>query len=199
MPSDVAGLVGALPEFVRVQIFQEQRRPRLHRINDVGHRRELFVFDFHECGGFFGNVNRVGSDRDDSVTAIQHLIGSQDIVAEMLEVGGPFAEVHHDIVGNVTHILVRGDGSHAGKLGRLVRTDRFDASVRVRAADDGSEEHPGQPHVSSVFRPASDFIDAIVADGTGSNDVIFGFAGNRLVGSGHAKVSLRSMSGAVAE
>ena len=161
---DVAELLGLFTERIRVHIFVEQRRVGLHRLGSSKHRLQYFVFHLDQLAGFFRNVDRM--------TAIECLGPGQSVVPEMLQIDGPFAQFG-DLVFRIGQIITGRHGMHARQRQCGRKVDRLDVGMGVRAAEHHPVQHAGQTNVSAVLRAAGDFIDAIMANGASSNDVVF--------------------------
>ena len=111
--------------------------------------------------------------RCDRVTAIERLLGREDVVAHLHDIDGTFAQFFHLVFGG-REILVGEYSEHAGMRFGGTRVDRDDSCVGVRAAQDASVDHPREADVGAVLRLASDLLHAVWPDRAGANYFVFG-------------------------
>jgi hypothetical protein len=102
----------------------------------------------------------------------------------MPHVDRTFAEFD-DSIALLWQVGVGQDCSHTSQCFSPGRVDRFDIGMSVRAAERRPEEHARQLSIRAVLSSASDFVDAIVADRSSSDNFVLGLfssSHNRLLG-----------------
>ena len=179
--AEVRGGVGGVVRLGAVhlagfEVVVQQRRGVEHRVADVEDGRELLVLDFDQGDGVFRDVVVGGGDGGDGVALVEHLVGGDHVVEQPLEVGAALAGVDV-LVGGAGEVGVGDHGEHAGQGTSLGGVDRLDLGVRMRAAEDAPVEHAGQGEVGPVLGRAGDFVNAVVADRAGADDLVVAGSG----------------------
>ncbi len=129
--------------------FVMHDRLRGHGFDLVEHGRQLFVIGLDQRGCLFCDV-RIGGEHDcDGLADIVHLaVGEDRLVVEGRTV---------ERIGDHLLDVIDGDHAiHARQLPRRAHVERFDASMRDRAAEDLSDQHLGQAEVVHVVGTAGD-------------------------------------------
>src|SRR5262249_26253913 len=90
------------------------------------------------------------------------------------QVDGALAQLG-DAAAGVGQVRGGDDRFDAGQAEGLFDADAADKGVGVGAAQDAAGEQAGQLDVGTVNGPAGDLVEAIVADGTGADDLVPGF------------------------
>ena len=131
-----------------------QRRAGFHRLFGVGHGGQRIVVDVDRVDRIARDV-RIGRDHDRHGVADEvDAVARQDGVLGRLEIGNRGGARHQ--AARSVDVGAGQDGDDARDRARGGDVDASDARVRVRAAQDGRMEHPGQAQVVDVGRQPLD-------------------------------------------
>ena len=170
---DVARLVRDLSHRVGIDVVVDERSVILHAIRHPRDGLKLLVLDLEKLDGLLCLVKRTGRDGRDSLALVEHLASCQTVGTQMGDVDHIFAEIL-DLFGRLGKVGARHHGEETGVFLGLRGVDGLDARVRVRTAQYPCVHRARDLDVISVFRPAGDLVDAVVAYGTGSDDLVLG-------------------------
>ena len=147
----------------------DERRAVGDPLLDVEDRRERLVLDVDLRGRLGGELGRLGRDGGDGVADETDAVGREDGLVLQVDAG-----VEREVAAG-------GDGPHARHPRGPLGPDVEDPGVRVRRADDGDVEEPGELQVGGVLRRARHLLEAVDAGDVGPDD-----------GGAHAGTSSRS-------
>ena len=170
---DVALPAGVLAELLRGQVLVQEHGILLHRLEDLGVRRQHLVVDVDQAEGFLGDVLVDRRHPGDGMAAVEHLVGGQDVVAHVFQLGRPLAEVDDFVPFGRGQVTQSGDhGAHPLQRLGPAGVDRPDAGVPVRGAQHLPVEHAGKLHVAPVHRAAGHLVGAVVPYRPGADDLV---------------------------
>ena len=169
---NVRRLAGVFAERHGGRARMDQWRAVLHRRTQVGNCGQDLVLDLDQLAGHFRDMHVRSGDRSDGVALVQDGIAGEDVVGHVLEVALTLAHVDLTVFG-LGEILVRNDGVNAIECARFRHIDPLDAGVRVRAAEDFAVEQAGKASVATVDGSPGYLVDAVVANGSGTDDPVF--------------------------
>jgi hypothetical protein len=135
----------------------------LHAFQVIEDGRQHFVVDRDQAGGLVGDVIRRGGDDGDRRADLE------DLFREQKPIG--WAAANADIFVEVGQVAPVQDRDDAGERFGLAGIDRFDARMRVRAAEGFHEHHARLAHVFRVLAEAGDVPEAVQAWGRFANDL----------------------------
>ena len=131
-------------------IFVHQRRARLDRGFDAGHRRQLLVVHVDQRQRFLGNCNVHRRHRRHRLADIAHLIDSdhRPAVIDRVQIGDIRRRQHRDDTGQ--RLGLRGVNGADPRMGKS-------------AAQDFSIKHAGNRDITDKFRRAGYLLDTVDA------------------------------------
>ena len=196
---NIAGLFGGRAVgFGGVEVLDDDRGVRLHRVPDLEDRVEHFVLDVDQLEGLGGDMRVGGRHGGDGVAVVVNLAAREHVGAlEFKRKTGRFAAAG-ELVARV------GEGGAGNDCANTVQglgaagVDADDAGMGVRAAQDLAMQLAGQVDVGTVARFAGDLFEAVVANRPGSNDLVFlvvmldGLADSGVYSHGYASARMRS-------
>ena len=145
-------------------VLVQKRCVRAHRFVDVEDVRQHLILDFDELQGLLRNAGAGGRDRCNRMAFVKDFLAGHDVAHEIAVVDQHFA-CRHELRRLIREIIARDDSLHAGEGGGFRRINALDPRVRVRAAQNFSDELPGQIVVSAKARTPSNLVDAIRTNG----------------------------------
>ena len=155
---------------LRVEIVVQDRRVRLHRVLDIDDVRQHLVLNLDQVDRFVGDPGFGGGHRRDSVAFIKRLVARHAVARQVAEVHRPLAD--KGFLGrDLRKIRCRDDGLDPRQGQRLLRVDRLDPCVRVRAALDLGPQHSGHCHVGAEIRAPDDLFNPVRTDRPGADDL----------------------------
>src|SRR5262245_42518425 len=104
------------------------------------------------------------------MTLIKHPIAFHNVTTNEAQILD--AKDHWLVPGKVDEIASRHDGLHARERQGLVKIDRLDAGVRMRAAQDPAIKHAGLREVRAEGGPPCHLLEAIGPDGALANPLV---------------------------
>ena len=157
----VRGLVGAF-DALGAHVLVQDRRGRLHRLDRIDDVRQDLVVDLDQLERRLRDRLARRRHRRDRMAVVERLLARHGVAG-------------HVAVGraglDLREIVARHHRLDAGKLlgGRDV--DRLDARMRMRAAQDLSDQHAGQVEVGAELGAPGHLVDAVVLDRRGADDL----------------------------
>ena len=128
-----------------------RRRPRLDRLLDVEHRRQLVVGDAYQRHRFQRGAFGGGDKAEDRLALVAHDVGCERRLVVFAELDEAQQRVEID-----RHVGGANDALDAGRARRSRIVDRADARMRVRAAQDFQVQQIGEAVIVVVGRRAGD-------------------------------------------
>jgi hypothetical protein len=157
----VRRLVGAF-DALGAHVLVQDRRRRLHRLDRIDHVRKNFVLDFDQLERSL--CNRLARRRHcrDRMAVIERLLARHGVSGH---VAVRRARLDLREVGARHHRLDAGEF-----LGRR-DVDRPDARMRMRAAQNLSDQHAGQVEVGAELGAPRHLVNAVMLDRGGADDL----------------------------
>ena len=152
------------PKFLGRQAVMEEGGIVPHGIEDVDHGGQDLVIDFDQGEGLIGRLLIDRRHAGDGVAAIEHFVARQDVIANVLETSGPFAQINHIVLIGRGKIVRRDDRPHPLQSLGSGGVDGPNAGMGVGTPQNLAVKHAGQPGVAPVDRLAGDLVGAVVTN-----------------------------------
>jgi hypothetical protein len=151
---DLARLERPRVALVRAELLVDERRALRERRLGVDDGRQRLVLDLDELRRVLGRAAARRRDHGDRVARVPRLVDRDRLVLGRVRLLGRDPRARQRSLPLVGEIRAgpRGDDAGVGERGRHVHLR--DARVRVRAAHDAEEHHPGGAHVVDPLRLA---------------------------------------------
>ncbi len=168
---EAAGDVGRLA-FELVELVQN-RCIRLDRVIDLDRPRQHLVIDFDQLAGLGRDRFRGRGHGRYWVAGEQRLVARHHVAAHPAHVLD--AEHHRAIGDREVNDVARGDdGLYARQLLGFRRVDRFDAGMRMRAAQHLAPDHAWHRGVGGELGAAGHLVHAVGTDGALADPLVVG-------------------------
>ena len=173
---------------LRIEVVVQDRRVRPHRVLDVDDVRQYLVLDLDQVERLLGDPRLGRRHRRDGVAFIEHLVARHAVARQVAEIHRPLAD--KGFLGRDFRKIRRGDDRLDARQGqRLLRIDRLDPGMRVRAALDLGPDHAGHRHVGAEIGAPDDLFDPVRTHRPGADDFQ-----RSLIEIRHALISMNSIS-----
>ena len=168
---EAAGDVGRLA--VELVELVQDRRVGQNRVVDLDRPRQHLVIDLDQLAGFRCDRFRGRGDGCYGVAGEQRLVARHHVAAHPAHV----LDAQHDraLLDREIDDVARGDdGLYARQFFRLGGIDRFDARMRMRAAQNLAPDHAWHGGVGGELGAARDLVHAIRANGALADALVVG-------------------------
>ena len=145
---------------LRVLVFMQQRRTRLHRLDHVDHVRQHLVFDLDQRQRRARHRLASRSDRRHRMAVIERLFARHHVARDVAEIDHEFAHRRH-FIRHLGEIVARDHRLDARQRQRGGGVDGLDARVCVRTAQHLADQLSGQVVVGAEARAAGHLVDAV--------------------------------------
>ena len=145
---------------LRIEVVVQDRRVLPHRVFDIDDVRQYLVLDLDQVKRLLGDPRFGRRDGRDRVALIEHLVARHAVARQVAEVHRPLADKRF-LGRDFRKIRRRDNGLDARQGQRLLRVDRLDPGMRVRAALDLGPDHAGHRHVGAEIGAPDDLFDPV--------------------------------------
>ena len=145
--------------------MQDRIAARIDRLHHVGNGGERLIFDTDETGGVFGDVAAVGDNQCDRLAKVADFAQRQAALLHR-RVGKAGQRL-----GFLRRLRAGDDANDTRQRARRAGVDRFDARVRVRAAQRRSVRHVRQLEVIDEMAAADQEARVLFAQHARADDV----------------------------
>ena len=181
MAGDVApgaGILAAGEPFaleMRTQGFVDHRGVRPHSVIQRQHRLQDFVVHINQRQRLLRDMGAGSGNRGDGVALIERFLMRHNVFGHQPDIALGFGQVN-DLILDDRKILSGQHRQHAGQGFGAAGVDRPDAGMSIRAAQHLAVKHTRQLDIGAVFGRPRDFVNPVVPDRPGADNLVVGGA-----------------------